>query len=477
MPSFRCEHCRQKIAARDTYAGRRVRCPRCKQAVRVPALEAPPVAPLAGPAAANVKVDVQVNAPVPVPEPAPVFTQPPPRDFSSIFSAPLDALFEGGPHDYAPEELTQVLRPVHPPVEPSSGEEAMEFPFSEIGDIESPPKPPPVAVEPAEVIDAPTPMRSGLNSVNEVADLLRGLDNPAQRARLAATSAAADGEVRRQIVADSRPVRVLGWMSLCVGLASVALSCHPAWVRFAVPAGAAGILLAITGLVLAVGRRAGIGLPAGGAVVSTAGVGAALLWGIGLLPWGAWAQAHVGLNTPPVILAATTQPSGKAPSADYVLASSPLIVNHLQVRVVSALVLRPAVYAGDLASLHTADVPRLQIALELKNLSGARSPYLPWRRNDEGNGLVQLIGPDGQALRLDELEQTDPAKPVVLAAAALPEPVYVETNRPVTDVLLFDAPATIRGDFLLDLPGKNIGQPRITLHIRIPGSMIRVQRK
>lgn len=469
MPSFRCEHCRQKIVARDSYAGRRVRCPRCKQGVRVPAMEAPPMA-------ANVAVDLPADAPVPVPEPAPVFTQPPPRDFSTIFSAPLDALFDGESHDCGPEEQTQILRPVHPPVEPSSVADSMEFPYSDVDEFEAPPKAPPVVLEPVEIIDAPASVRPGLNSVNEVADLLRGLDNPAQRARLAAASAAADGEVRRQITAASRPVRVLGWMSLGVGLASIALSCYPAWARFAVPTGAGGILLAVTGLVLAVGRHARIGLPAGGAVVSTAGAALAVLWGFGLLPWSA--EAHVPPTTTPVSLTATTHPSAQAPSpSDYVLATSPLVVHQVQVRVVSALVLRPAVYAGDMASLHTAAERRLQITLELKNLSDARTPYLPWRRNAEGNELVQLTGPDGRVLNLDELEQTDSARPVVLAAAALPSPVYVETNRPVTDALLFDAPASVRGDFLLDLPGKNVGEPRITLHIRIPGSMIREQGK
>lgn len=476
MPSFRCEHCRQKITARDAHAGRRVRCPRCKQAVRVPAAEARAQVAEASAEVAPAKparLEPEVIAPVAVPEPAPVFTPPFPQDFSSVFSAPLDALFEGGSHDYAPEEQTQVLRPVDLPVEPPHPAPAMEFPYSDIGDFRAPPVTPTVVVEPAEIIDAPKPMRSGLNSVNEVADLLRGLDNPSERARLAASSAAADAEVRRQVVAASRPARVLGWMSLCVGFASIALSCVPAFARFAVPSGAGGLLLAITGLVMAVGGRAGIGLPAGGALISAGGVAVAILSGFGLLPWGV--EGRAGTATPPVTLVASTQPAQHAAvPADYVLASSPVIVNRVQVRVVSALVLRPAVYFGDMRSLHTANDRRLQITLELKNLSDTRAAYLPWRRNAEGKEFVQLTGPDGVILPLDELEVTDPANPVVLAASALPGPVYID-RLPVFDVLLFDPPASVKGDFLLDLPGKNIGQPGIALHIRVPGTMVRVQ--
>ena len=116
MQSFRCEHCRQKIAARDEYAGRRVRCPRCKEPVRVPSIEAAAAPAPAAPATTNVveKPSPVAAKPVASPQGTPVFAHPSPQDFSSIFSAPLDELFESGGHDYSPEEQTQVLRPVHP---------------------------------------------------------------------------------------------------------------------------------------------------------------------------------------------------------------------------------------------------------------------------------------------------------------------------------------------------------------------------
>ena len=39
MIRFRCKSCNQKIAARDEYSGRRLRCPKCKNVLVVPAVE------------------------------------------------------------------------------------------------------------------------------------------------------------------------------------------------------------------------------------------------------------------------------------------------------------------------------------------------------------------------------------------------------------------------------------------------------
>ncbi len=39
MIKFHCKHCSGKIGVKDEYAGKRVRCPKCKQPVRVPAPE------------------------------------------------------------------------------------------------------------------------------------------------------------------------------------------------------------------------------------------------------------------------------------------------------------------------------------------------------------------------------------------------------------------------------------------------------
>lgn len=497
MPGFRCEHCRQKIAARDEYAGRRVRCPRCKQAVRVPhpeaaaaAAQAPavePVAPIApiAPVAPATKEKSPPAAPprVAPSRPAPIYTRQPPQDFSTIFSGPLDELFGSSAHDYSPEEQTQVLRPVHPVEGRPPAEPAFEERYSDVPGFGHPPEPvelpdaipPPVVLEPAEVIDAPAPMRSSLQSLNEVADLLRGLDNPAQRARLAAASAASDAAARRQVVASSRATRALGWMSLAMGAIAVGLSCIPLTARFGVPVGSAGLLLAITGLSVAVGRRSGVGLPIGGAAISAAGLGTALLWAFGLLPWGAGGRVGSNANAQPVTLVANSQPATPGEltgSPEYVPATSPLIVNHVQVRVVSALLLRPAVYKGEYETLQTLGDRRLQITLELKNLSGERVVYQPWRIDAAHDESIALTGPDGSALASDGWAFPDEEH--WLAAGALRGPALLG-QQPTSDVLLFMPPAGPVGEMRLDLPGKNIGQPDTTLHIRIPASMVRVQ--
>jgi phage FluMu protein Com len=487
MPGFRCEHCRQKIAARDEYAGRRVRCPRCKQAVRVPNSEAAaaqtPAAAVEPVAPAPAKPTPVAVAPAAPPRPAPIYTRQSPQDFSTIFSAPLDDLFGPTAHDYSPEEQTQVLRPVHPlegrpPAEPTFDARYSDLPG--FGDPPESPEPPeilqpPVVLEPAEVIDAPAPMRSSLQSLNEVADLLRGLDNPAQRARLAAASAASDAAVRRQVVASSRSTRALGWMSLAVGAIAVGLSCIPLTARFGVPVGSAGLLLAMTGLSVAVGRRSGVALPIGGAAISAAGLGAALLWAFGVLPLGAGGRFGSQNNPPPITLVANSQPARPgepAASPEYVPATSPLIVNHVQVRVASVILLRPAVYKGEYDTLHTLDDQRLQITLELKNLSGDRVVYQPWRIDAAHDETIALTGPDGIALASDGWAFPDEEH--WLAAGALRGPALLG-QQPTSDVLLFMPPAGPVGELRLDLPGKNIGQPDTTLHIRIPASMVRVQ--
>jgi hypothetical protein len=265
-------------------------------------------------------------------------------------------------------------------------------------------------------------------------------------------------------------------MSLAVGAIAVGLSCIPLTARFGVPAGAAGLLLAMTGLSLAVGRRSGMGLPIGGAVMSAAGLGTSLLWAFGLLPMrtGGSFGSQSGA-TPPVTLVANSQPARPgelASSSEYVPATSPLIVNYVQVRVASAILVRPAVYKGEYDNLQTLADRRLQITLELKNVGGERVVYQPWRIDAAHDEDIALTGPDGIALASDGWAFPDDVH--WLAAGALRGPALLG-QQPTSDVLLFLPPAGPVGDLRLDLPGKNIGQPDTTLRIRIPASMVKVQ--
>src|SRR5258708_13503073 len=97
MPKFRCEHCRQKIAAPDTHIGKRVRCPRCKQTVIViePVERAPEV--LAAPSP-------HLSTQMPKPEPASVLTGKSPEDISSVFGQWVTTY---GEHPAAQENVTQ----------------------------------------------------------------------------------------------------------------------------------------------------------------------------------------------------------------------------------------------------------------------------------------------------------------------------------------------------------------------------------
>ena len=151
-----------------------------------------------------------------------------------------------------------------------------------------------------------------------------------------------------------------------------------------------------------------------------------------------------------------------------------MIVDGVQVRVTSALILRPAVYAGNLRSLHTADDRQLRITLELKNLGSGQVRYDPWRRDPEEDESALALTCGGTALEMEERLSTDPSHPVILAVGALTASKAIN-REPVYDVLLFEAPAKLSDDLLLDLPGRNVGQPGTTLHVRIPAAMVRVQ--
>ena len=102
MPKFRCEHCRQKIAAPDDYVCRRVRCPRCKEPVRVPERVDAVVASAPTPPAAEPEPDrapasaaISAAAPMPAPdicEPGPT---PPPVDTTVPSASPFSGAVPG----------------------------------------------------------------------------------------------------------------------------------------------------------------------------------------------------------------------------------------------------------------------------------------------------------------------------------------------------------------------------------------------
>jgi hypothetical protein len=532
MPKFRCEHCRQKISAPADYAGRRVRCPRCKEPVRVPEevdLLSASSPPPAGETAAASRTpspapDVSQGEPpsrgsdVPAPSAAPfagevqgpILTRRVEGNLSSFFSDLGESAFDPAPHDLSPEEQTQdfwhlqevagyhdappavpstdffsePLEPALPQfaVDPVRAPEPEPAPAPEpIPDPEPPPAatPEPVVLEPAEVIDAPVQRRRpGLNSADEVADLLRRLDKPTERARLAA-----DWVLDRQQRTPPRGsswIGVLGWASLLIGLGAIGLAFRPAQAKFAIPVGAAGMVLALAGLVLALGRRARVLAPIAGTLASAGGVAVAVLVAKGYLPPSSGARLLHPPVAAPVRLVANSRSApaeGQTPAPgpiEYVPATSPVLANHVEVRVASALVLRPAMYSGDFSSLTTAGEPCLQITIELKKSGAGKAAYQPWRKQDGLRDEARVTDSAGAILPLVERAYRDLANPVPLAAGALRHPVNLGLIA-TPDVLLFEPPTDPSGDLLLDLPGANIGAPGLTLHIRIPAATLRVQ--
>jgi hypothetical protein len=157
---------------------------------------------------------------------------------------------------------------------------------------------PPVAL-PLEVLDAPElDPPSRLSSADEVAGLLRSLDQPA--------FLSVDKPHSIQAVSRETPpvrrlaaVHALGILSLLVGIAAFVFCWLPHKRPYSIPSGVAGLVLAVIALMIATRRRGGgAAVPIIGALVSVTGVLLSVLFANGI----------VSLKFPPR-LAATAQPS------------------------------------------------------------------------------------------------------------------------------------------------------------------------
>ena len=514
MPKFRCEHCRQKIGAPDTHIGRRVRCPRCKQIVRVPEAPAEPQAqnpPVSAPEPPTIDRKHEPiytgSAPAAPPEHAVlhsgrhadtgnVFTGRREGDFSALFGD-RDSRPAGGsarkpvrsqtadPPPAPPEESPPVVESLlseqdaieQTTAEPdaaSTPHEQVEHSDFEQQEDEAPPLPRQVIVEPVEVIEAPAPaVERAMDSSKEVADLLRTFDQP----QAVATIPAAPPARKRGRRSDARrpvAVRFLGILSLLAGAFAIAACFIPALALYAVAAGTTGLLLALTGVVLAAAKRSGgILLPAAGATLSAGAIALFMLAMHGVIDLGLPAAT----NSPKATTLVTIDPNHPAalPGDGYVPATSLIVVGDVQLHIDSILILQPAVYTGDLSSLHPLQDRKLQLTLELKDLGGKPVTYKPWRRTDGAGDEPVLMDGDGTGLVLNTLPGK-PDAPATLAVGAVAGPTnFGHDDPPIEDVLLFDPPGDANKDMKLDLPGSNIGAPHVVLHIRIPAAMVRSQ--
>jgi hypothetical protein len=93
MIRLQCPHCTKEISARDELAGKKVRCPVCKEVLQLPAA-APDVEPV---------VQAVTEEPVPAPvAPPPLPKQPPPLPEDDIPVVPVLREENGRQRDYEP---------------------------------------------------------------------------------------------------------------------------------------------------------------------------------------------------------------------------------------------------------------------------------------------------------------------------------------------------------------------------------------
>jgi hypothetical protein len=480
MQKFRCRHCQQKITAPEEYIGKRVRCPRCKQPVRVPAPDPPAEVP---PPLVSEPVESHSHDPAsPVTEPMIDFGQPPEGESvrEPVAQQAPSALFG----DWVPREESvaetgqgQIVAPSHdphnhqesPPNEPYDYEET---PPQDVADF---------VVPPSEVIDAPAARpKAALDSAAEVADLMRTFEGPQP------TQVAADHFVSLPVETQRVPAkssiessqnRAIAWTSIVIGVVAIGMSVLPALSAFAIPVGTAGLLLGLGAVFFARGYRIGqIGVSLGGAAASALGIIAAILVANNILPVGARQRLLRAGMTPTVKLemagGATSQPVDSG-LPEYIPATSPLLLNNVELRIVSVKVLRPAVYSGEYNSLHTIDQRRVQIALEVRNVGSNPVTYQPYRRTEaDSDEEAKLSEAAGDPLMF-ELAAARPGLPASLPFGAMRGPAALSPGGDAaSDVLLFEPPGNLNQDLNLDLPGANLGVPGLTLHIRIPAMMI-----
>lgn len=474
MLKFRCA-CGQKIGVPDSYVGHLVRCPRCAGAVPVPGMidvSAEPVQP-APPGAGATAFDPEASRTfpfdvreellreagvIPTPPAAPATSEFGAADFSTLFGtsggiegagiplAPAD-VFTGAadvPGDiWGAGQQTEISETPDRPAQPAEPED--QRPLGEILGVEG------------------LPPQTKSESSGQVADLLRDLSASAQEP--------APEPAEKIQVREPKPIRlarqtppshipaIAGFFSLLFGLAAMALCCLPHWTRLAVPAGCAGILLALSGTIVAGNRRrGGVALPVGGATVSFAGILFAIAMATGLLP----------LIEIPHAAGASWVPRLSWPSRIKTFPSAR--AGDIEVRVVSALVLKPALYDGRWSSIRTDPHPCLQITLVLKNTArNGGIEYRSWGKPRPGEETPTLNDSAGNPLKTVDLGM-DPVGRV----NGLPAHVQAG-QKGITDVLLFEVPPEDAQDLELQLPGANIGVGGSTLKINIPGGMLKRQ--
>lgn len=523
MLKFRCAQCNQKIGVPEEYAGKRVRCPRCKSAAKVPQASeiapaiqqtaaAPPAVILkettseavAGPAPGSQEpIAPTAHAPA---TPEPVREAPPgalesvvtahaPPGFASVFAEHLPPRADQPAASMEDLGDDRVADEAYPAVA-SQSDPGQTDPLNLSQTIEDP------APKTANVIDAPTRRTSApRSSEDEVNELLRDLrdgeapagdsalifalqrpdefDVPSPEGTQVRQEDDSHGAKKRQVTTHVAPsgrlAALLGVGGIALGVAAIALCWVTGAARFALPVSAAGLVLALAGVGLAAARNGpGIGLCSIGTIVAALGIAVPVLGAYGMMPLPGRVHLPVAGSTAVINVsmpagdASAIQAEQRVPADGFVPATSPLVLGDVQVRVSSARVVQPAVHDGHWNSLRSLPDKRLLISLELRNLaSGGHATYRTWARNAPGEEPASLTDGAGNSLKAIDLA------PLVPVGRVSEDPARLYPGRSATpDVLIFEMPVSTSQDLKLQLPGANIGASGTTLRIRIPAPMV-----
>lgn len=487
MLKFRCRACEQKIGVPEEWAGKVVRCPRCHGGVRVPRMIDVPVV-TTQPAA---KSPVAPSGPV-APK-APLTPMPPPPRPTAVAPSAQPPTTKPAPAAkvptaVAPAKKETVVRvseaaprpPVHRAPAPEAAPETSsadptivtQRPAADFSSLFAGSGVQGVGSSDvreggagggalSEMIDVfGGPEDSGTSSDAAVSDIVRGL-TPAGREELPAVAVqpAAPPPVRMAVTRGRGGVegrdwaRYLGPLAMGVGAGALALCVVPHLAKFALPAGAAGLLIATAGAVAAAaaGRRgaAEVALAIGGSAVSVIGIVLAVLLASDVVP-----AAAAGSR-------AAAFPRKNLPVAR---------AGDVEVRVASVGVVRPVLCdgGGGWKSARSDGSTMLEVSLEIRDVGPSGGvEYRSWGVIRPESEPVILTDNEGNQLKLIDPSPKVPA----CRPRAFPAPLRAR-GKGVADVLLFDVPPSTARELDLRLPAGNC-QMRGAFELHIPAGMLR----
>jgi len=331
----------------------------------------------------------------------------------------------------------------------------------------------------AKVVGTSTDAAGGLNSTSEAQELVHGLsqrpgspldvsEHPSDVSPPTSRPRPTTPLFGREL-SDPRPPRMLGIAAIFVGLAAVAVCWVPTAMKFAIPLGVCGAMLGIGALVTRNGgRHTRLTLPVAGVFASAIGP---LLAIVLVNRWIPLPDRHDPSASAPIRAINALFPSAPAGSPLHWKTAPSARGGDVEVRVVSALVLHPAIDSGKWETIQTFSQRCLRLTLELQNIAPqGRVEYHSWRQAAPEQQAPALTDGAGDPLKMIELVSLVPV------GRLSESPSYLDAGRkPKSDVLLFEVPPESGGDLNLSLPGANIGAAGTTLRINIPEEMIRRQ--